>query len=288
MTLPRTQPAPTAKSGLDKLSTQSDNIKSSQSQSDVRGLLPILLDEGYTASVSVNAQVTVGQIIARKQAGSEDKTIQLAKILNIKPGDSIKYLKKKIGDKVLEGEIIAQKKRIGLLGTKNIQSPFSGTIVKLEEDSGNLFIRKDSVSGVTETIKSPVEGTVNFCDNSKIVIQTEKEATVARVALGEEVGGSVYLLTDEKVDASKLNREVFGKIILGKIFQKAALFKSFALGAKGVIGIDIEDTQIEDLEGKNIKKTAIFLVEEDDYQKLAVNKNRQVVLVPETKTIIIL
>jgi hypothetical protein len=85
-----------------------------------------------------------------------------------------------LGDAVSEGEVLAEKKGRTWKSFKKLISQFSGTITKIDKTNGDVSIR--SASGkrkFSETIISPVAGTVDFCNNEKIVIKTDQDAILA-------------------------------------------------------------------------------------------------------------
>ncbi len=250
-------------------------------------LLPVLLPEGFTPKVSVNDKLTAGQIIAEKKEKGIEEVIHVFQILRISPKKIAKTLRKNLGDSVSKGDILAVKKgRLGL-GTKKIISEFSGTIIKIDEEKGDVLIRTDSGERNLITIISPVDGIVDFCNNDKIVIKTEKQAIVAKRAGGQEVRGELFVIGDEEIDFSKITAEVAKKIVLGKNFVKGSIFKVFALGALGVIGAQIRESDFEDLEEKAIK-SPVVQIEEEDFDKLVKHSKKQVYLDPENKSLIIL
>src|SRR4030042_2983341 len=99
-------------------------------------LLSISLSKGFVPKVSANDNVLKGQVIASKSNVGEDEIINLSKLLGVSPLKIGKYLLKNPGDKILKNEIIAAKK--GLIGTgrKRVVSPVTGTLFKVEENSG--------------------------------------------------------------------------------------------------------------------------------------------------------
>jgi hypothetical protein len=250
-------------------------------------LLPILLPEGFAPKVSVNDKLTAGQIIAEKSQKGIEEVIHVSKIFNISPNQVAKVLKKNLGDSVSKGDVVASKKGPLRLGTKKIISEFSGTIFKIDEDTGDVLIHTSSGDKNIIKIISPVDGTVNFCNNDKIVVKTDKEAIIATKATGEEIKGELFVIEDKDIDFNEVPKEVLKKIVLGNKFEKGSIFKALGLGALGIIGVEIRESDFEDLEEKGIK-SPVLQVEEKDFQKLAKLKNKEIYLDPENKSIVVL
>ena len=250
-------------------------------------LLPVLLPEGFTPKVSVNDKLTAGQIIAEKKEKGIEEVIHVSQILGTPFKKIIKTLRKNLGDGVSKGDILAIKKGKLGLGTKKIISEFSGTIIKIDEEKGDLLIRTGLTDGNLITIISPVDGIVEICNNNKIVIKTDRDALLAKRAGGEEAKGELFLIEDEEIDFAKITAEVAKKIVLGKNFVKGSIFKVFALGALGVVGVKIEESDFENLQEKGIK-SPVVQIEEIDFAKLVKQNNKQVYLDPENKSLIVL
>ncbi len=250
-------------------------------------LLPVLLPEGFTPKVSVNDKLTAGQIIAEKKEKGIEEVVHVFQILDVSPKKMAKTLRKNLGDSVSKGDVLAVKKGRLRLGTKKIISEFSGTIVKIDEEKGDVLIYTGSGDKNLTTIISPVDGIVDFCNNVKIVIKTEKQALFAKRAAGEEATGELFLIENEDIDFSNITAEVAKKIVLGKNFAKGVIFKVFALGALGVVGVGIREGDFEDLEEKGIKSSTVQ-IEEADFDKLIKNSKKQIYLDPKNKSLVVL
>jgi len=245
-------------------------------------LLPILLPEGYALQVTVNDQLTVGQIIAEKKTASEN-IINVAFYFNIHRVDIHKVLKKNLGDAILEGDLLAEQK--GNLGkaSKKLISQFSGTITRINKESGEVGIQSALEKGSLETIISPVAGTVDFCNNEKIVIKTDKDAVLALDGIGQEAEGEVIFL--DRLEEQELNSKIAGKIILAQSVDRVSLFKAIGLDAAGIIIKSLGDTDFIDLAQKKIT-TPIMIVNEKDYKKLVKADKKNVYLGGKDKTIV--
>ena len=250
-------------------------------------LLPILLPEGFKPTVAVGEKLTTGQIIAEKKGKGIEEIIPVSEILKISPNKITKVIRKNLGDGVSKGDILAVEKGPLGFGNKKIISEFSGTIIKIDSEKGNILIHTATTEGNKSTFISPVDGTVDFCDNNKIVVKTEKDTVMAVRVSGKETRGVLFALEDEDVDFGEISQAVEKKVILGKSFAKGAIFKAFGLGALGIIGVKIRESDFEDLEEKAIQ-SPVFQVSEEDFEKLKKNLDKQVFLDPENKCLVVL
>lgn len=244
--------------------------------------LPINLPDGFIPKVKKGDKVTVGEIIAT-QTTQDDEVINIPKELSIKKSQVKKYLKKNPGDGVSVGDVIAIRKSLFGSGVM-LKSTIEGTVVRYERDSGNLIIKK-SQKTTTSTIISPVDGIVSICDNSEIVIDTDKNAFVGVSGSGENAEGTITIL--EKDDPFYVDSSTIGKIIVGRNFTKEMLLKGIGIGVVGIIGSEIEDKDIEHLIEKKIK-TPVIKIEKEDLEKIINRDTKKVFLNPELKSIIFL
>jgi hypothetical protein len=254
-------------------------------------LLPVLLPEGYTSKVSVNDKLAAGDVIAIstfKNKSALESTINVAFYFNISPQDISKILKKNLGDAISEGEVLAEKK--GGLGksSKKLISQFSGTVSKIDQTNGDVGISNalgETEKETLETIISPVDGIVDFCNNEKIVIKTDRDTILATDGLGLEAEGEVIFLG--KLEETELNSEMTGKIILAESIDRISLFKAIGLDAIGIVIKSLEGTDFIDLEQKRITMP-VMVVSEEDYKKLVKADKKKLYLVGKDKTIVIL
>jgi hypothetical protein len=246
-------------------------------------LLPVLLPEGYNLKVSVGDNVTAGQVLAEGQGQVHEEIIHLAHELQLIPQKAIKALKKNLGDSVAAGDVLAAKK--SLLSSKQIISEFSGTIAKIDAESGDLTIRVSGGEQNLKTINSPVAGIVNSCNNQKVVLKTDKEAILALDGVGGEAEGPIEYLED--CDETKLNASIKGKILLTKTIDKLYVFKTIGLEAAGIITEELEGIDFVDLEEKHVRMP-VLEVSKEDFGKLVKEKDKNIYLFGKNKSIIIL
>jgi hypothetical protein len=248
-------------------------------------LLPVLLPEGYVAKVSANDKLTAGTIIAEKKSSGMEKIIHVSQILNFSPKDISKNLKKNLGDVILKGDVIAEKKGNLGAGSKKIISEFSGTIIKIDENTGDLVIRETGEEQGLETIVSPVDGIVDFCNNEKIVIKTDKDTILAQDGLGKEKEGELWYLEDSQEE--NLSKEIEGRVLLVRTIDRVAVFKAIGLDANGIIAQDLENADFVDLSEKTIE-TPIMIVNDNDFKRLVKANGKKVYLGGKDKSIVIL
>lgn len=244
-------------------------------------LLPVNLPEGAMPKVSMGDKIAQGDIIAKKQALIADEVIHLSKDFDISPKDVEHSLKKNLGDSIKAGDIIAIKKKA--FGGKKILSKISGTLTKIDNITGDLYIKTEG-SGLTEDIISPVDGIVDFCNNEKIVIKTQKNTVLAKEAFGVNITAEILV---KNLVLGNITEDVNDKIIVTQNLDKVSLFKSLGLGAKGIITVTLEDIDFPDFSDQLVND-AILIVEEKDFDKLKKQAGKKIIADIKAKLIIIL
>jgi len=247
--------------------------------------LPVLLPDGFSSLVSIGDTVTVGQTIAHKEE-KEEEIINISTELSIPLGKVKNVLKKKPGDPVAIGEVIAVKKSFFGFDQDSLVSKVDGIISRYERNTGNLAIRT-SGRAVSKKIISPVDGTVSLCDNNTIVIDTAKDVVAGTKAIGKSVTGDVFLLEDTANVLYHLDRRAIGKIVVGGNLTREVLTKAIGIGAIGIVGTNISD---QDLEHISQKHQQIPVLEIDTHAKevIATWKDKKIFLDSQSKTIIFL
>lgn len=216
-------------------------------------LLPIPIPQGFKISVKDSQKVSVGDTIAAKEDYSSDLVINVYSDLDIEPKNTFHALVKKPGDRINVGDLIAKKG--GMLGSREIHSKVAGTIVKFDDSDGTLTIRTQGALDEDSEIKitSPVDGTIQSCDNDKVVINSDKEAILAEAASGENAFGEFEVFDQDEVEAKDLDALVGGKVLIAKSFNREAIAKAMGLRAIALIAQEVRDIDFENLKEKMIK-----------------------------------
>ena len=242
-------------------------------------LLPINLPKDLEILVSKGQKISVGQPLAQKKSFSSDNVIHLSDF-GISQKEFKSSLKKNLGDKVLEGDTLAIKKK--LFGGQKVLSSTSGTVSKIDEQNCDIYIKSENTTN-GEKIISPVEGTIDFCNNEQIVIKTAKNAVVGKDAFGKDAIGNLLLIKN----ASFLNEDVEGKIIAVSLIDRVFLYKALSLGAIGIIATDFDDLDFIEVENTNIDG-AVMLIDSKDFSNLEKEDGKKILIDVKGKAILFL
>lgn len=242
-------------------------------------LLPINLPKDLEILVSKGQKVINGQILAQRKSILQDNVIHLSDF-RISTKELKSSLKKNLGDKVVEGDTLAVKKK--LFGGKKVLSTLSGTISKIDEQTCDIYLKSEKqIEG--EKIISPVEGTIDFCNNEQIVIKTAKNVVVTKDAFGKDAIGNLLLIKN----ANSLSEEVNGKIIAVNLIDRVFLYKALSLGAIGIIATDFDDLDSIEVESTNIDG-GVVLIDSKDFTKLEKENGNKILVDVKGKAILFL
>jgi len=247
-------------------------------------LLPIILPQDVVLKVSVGDNVSTGDVIAEVKSDSPFEVLLLSKDYEVSPKNIKNHLKKNLGDKISEGDTIAEIKGNFGMTSQNIVSNFSGIVAKIDEEKGEVSIKKSDVPDAV-SIFSPVDGIVEICNNDKIVIKTNQQAVLVKDSVGKEGRGKLKFI--QNFDSEKLTAGIDEKIAVVKKIDKASLFKIIGLGGAGVIIEDLEGMDFIDLNDKKIK-IPVMIVSNNDFEKIEKKDGESAYLNGENKCIIIL
>ena len=197
-----------------------------------------VLDRPYPGkakpTVKAGQQVAETDIVAHCEVSAGRRLIKIAHTLGVSGRDVQKYLTRKIGDNIYEGEIIARKKGLMGIGNKEIKSPVDGLISEID-DRGDLVL-KFLPKPIRLLAGAP--GQIKEVSDSKISISTVATKTHGFVSVGKLREGLISIVGSPKefIIPSAIKPDASGKIIVGgALLERSALEKAVTLGVEGVV-----------------------------------------------------
>ena len=205
-------------------------------------------------TVAVGDQVTADQVVARTELPGKIYPVNLANKLGVDAGRLKEFLLKGQGDKVSEGELIAQTP--GFLGLFKAEAHaiVSGTIESISTITGQVIFQADPI---------PVE--VDAYINGKVVEVVPGEGCVVQSAatfvqgifgLGGETKGVIAMGVNaptDRLEASAIDDSMAGKIIIGGAYlDLAGLERAIAVGAAGVVTGGFDYDEIKEVLGYEV------------------------------------
>jgi hypothetical protein len=190
-----------------------------------------------TVHVQVGDQVTGQQLVASAALPGRVSAINVARELNVPPGEIAPRLVKQVGEAVAQGEVIADYKSFFGFFRSEALSPADGTLEAVSAVTGQALIRGAPI---------PVELDAYVTGQVAEVVPGEAVTVECRCALvqgilgvGGEAHGEIALLTDSataSVSASTLTEAHRGKVLVcGAQLSPAALDRARQVGAAAIV-----------------------------------------------------
>lgn len=201
--------------------------------------------ESRTISVKVGMEVHPEDVLAIAQATAGFRTIHLADQLGEDPAKANQFLKRKMGERIYEGEILAAKPELFGLKKKVIQAPIDGVLEIYDPKRGELKIKL-----LPQNIKlvSGVFGIVDKIDvaTGSIMIKSQVDVIYGVFGSGQERGGllKVFGNNEQLISSKQLTTLMHGQILVGGgLVFLDAVEKAIGLGVEGIVsgGINAAD-----------------------------------------------
>lgn len=196
-------------------------------------------------NISLGQEVVPDDIIGNCWVSSGFRILNLSQVLSVSPGETKKYLKREIGQKIYKGELLAFKKQGFLGGEKNIISPSDGILEYLNEQTGELRI---NFLPQKNDLPAAVYGVVEEIDTLQgdIIIRTEVSRIYGMFGTGKNREGTLNIICrrEELIGESKITAENSDQILVGgSLIYKEAISEAISSGVSGIItgGINAED-----------------------------------------------
>ncbi len=201
-------------------------------------------------SVALNQQVAPADIIATSQISKGFRTLNLAQLLNVSPGEAAKYLKKSIGQRVYKDELLALKSN-WLNGKKVVTSPADGVFDFLNPKTGEVrlvFLPKK------EDMPAGVYGVVEEVDALRGQIMIRTKATIIHGIFGSgRIRDGVLQIIgkrDQLIEKTAITIRPEEQILVGgSLVFKDAIQAAIYAGVSGIITGGINAKDYKDIAG---------------------------------------
>ena len=204
--------------------------------------------------VGLKDSVTATQVVAKTMLPGKIYPMNVAGELGLKAEELQATLKKKEGDSVKKGEIIAQTNGIFGLFKSDFTSPIDGSISQISKKTGQIIFNDPPIP---VEIDAFVKGDItDLFEKEGVQVKTSGVHIQGILGLGGETYGDILIAVDspDKVlDENSITADMKGKIVIaGAKITSKALQKAKEIGLSGVIsgGFDYQD--IRDILGKDL------------------------------------
>jgi biotin carboxyl carrier protein len=190
-------------------------------------------------------------VLARTELPGKVYTVNVVKTLGIVASETRSFMLKKAGDRVEQGETLAETRPIIKWFRTRVQSPIRGTVEHISEVTGQVLLREPSRP---LEMKAYIRGTVTQ------IVPREGAIVACRCALvqgifgigGERVGPIAVLVKspEEVLSPDQIKPEHRGQVIVGGcLIETAGLLKAREVGVCGIVVGGVHDLDLSRLLG---------------------------------------
>lgn len=246
--------------------------------------LTLYMPKNVRVAVKAGDEILVGQSLI--DASKRNNAIyNVAQLLKIAPKKVRSVIRKKGGEGVEKGDVLASKRSV--INTKSIRAPFAGRVVGLDEERGEIEIAPTDFEKIT--VISPVHGTVRNIDEEKVDIDFNGVVVFAKQGMGSMRKGLLTIVSkaDEDVLLTDIKEEHQNKVLQGGHFSRQIIQKAFGIGAASVLATSIDEGDFFHFEEAKLLNTSLLLISTVDYNELTGYQGREAVVEGMHKRIII-
>jgi len=204
--------------------------------------------------VQVGDTVNADQIVAATYMPGDVYPLNMANLLAVPPKDVTSLMLRKEGEKVEEGEPIAE--TAGIFGKfkKKYDSPYGGTIETVSDVTGQVILRGPDIP---VEVKAYVTGAVTEV-NPEIgcTIKTDVAFIQGIFGIGGETCGPIKFAaksTDETVHASNITEDMKGCVVIGGArLTVDSIEEGRKVGVAALIGGGMDDQDLKDFLGYDL------------------------------------
>ena len=201
--------------------------------------------------VEVGNQVSAEDIVAQTDLPGNVQMIHAANLMGTSPSSVGRFMLKKVGDPVEQGEIIAQSNGLFGLFKSEVKSPISGTIENISDVTGQVVIREPATPVQTWGY---IDGQVTeVMENEGAVIETWGTLIQGIFGIGGETVGQLQTIVDsphQPLAPELIQADHEGQILVGgSTVDRQTVEFAIDKGVKGIVCGGIDDRELYQLLG---------------------------------------
>ena len=213
-------------------------------------LLPIpgvvLVQEGESVSSD--------KVVARAELPGKVHVVNVVNLLGILPEDLKEFMVKREGERVEQGQVLAENKPLIKWFKSTVVSPITGSVETISNSTGQVLLREpprrlDLFSYVDGRVVEVIPG-------QGVRIETACAFVQGIFGVGGETWGTLVMVAtspQQPLEAGQLTSEHAGKIVIGGAFVGAeALQRAKAVGVKGLVVGGMHDKDLRSLLGYDL------------------------------------
>lgn len=187
--------------------------------------------------VSEGQQVVASDLVASTHLPGNVTTVNVARDLNLQPGEVPRAMIVSEGDAVEPGQLIAETKALWGLFHSTATSPIAGTIETISAVTGQVLLRGEPIP---VRMDAYIAGAVvETLGDEGVLIEATCALMQGIFGIGGEAYGPLALRAqtpEDTLDESAIDDTCKGKVIVGgSLVTGEALEKAVEVGAKGIV-----------------------------------------------------
>ena len=203
---------------------------------------------------NVGDKVNYDTKVARTEISGEPEIVKVAMILGVEAEDMSRFMLKKPGDKVKEGENIAFYSALFGLIKKNVPSPKIGVIESVSEVTGQVIVRG---SPIPVEVDAYLPGKiVEVVPREGAVVQTHGAFIQGIFGIGGETHGEIKVVVagnSDDITPDKISPDCKGKVLIGgRLVTLEAMKKAAEVGVSAVVVGGVRHNDLTNFTGQEI------------------------------------
>ena len=207
-----------------------------------------------SVDVKVGDRVKYDQIVARTDLPGRVEMVNLASKLGVDPAELSSIFKKKEGEEIKKGEVLAYSKGFFGLFRSPYPAPISGSVESISKTTGQVIMRTPPIP---INIAAYVDGVVEEVEeNQGVTVKTYGSLIQGIFGLGGETSGMLEMAVrspDHEIAPESLNDTHKGKaLVVGRHASVALVRRAAELGVSALIAGGIDDSDVRELLGYDL------------------------------------
>jgi hypothetical protein len=196
-------------------------------------------------------RVEATTVVARTDLPGNVESVNVANRLGIPPEDVGQCMRKKEGDSVEKGEVLAQSKGLFGLFKSTCAAPVTGTVESVSSVTGQVLLREPPLP---VEVAAYIDGeVVEVMPREGVVVQTVGTFVQGIFGVGGETHGTLTVVCQgpgDVLEASLISEAHKGMVVVGgSLVTSDAIDKAVRVGAQGIVCGGIDGRDLKDFLG---------------------------------------
>ena len=190
--------------------------------------------------------VSPDQVVARAMLPGVLQTIKMSEKLGVEPKDVAGMIPTKVGDSLVQDQIVVEIKALFGLIKNKVTSDYTGTVESISEVTGSIYVREPSIP---VDIRAYIEGVIaEVLPEEGAIVETRCAMVQGIFGIGGERQGVIRVAVsgpDEVLKGANIKAEDRGKILIGGSgVTLEAIRRAEEVGVVGLVSGSIRDSDL--------------------------------------------